>query len=153
MGEFSNELRLSYKFDRLNKDMTKYFNKKLKSYNVTRSEVSILFIVKAEERISQAQLSKVLEVNEATTTRALTRLKKKNFVEIVVSEKDKRKKIVALTKEGKTVCEKILKHQEEFKKNLFEDFTEEDLENLDNSIDKIQKNYIRITNNEKYNKE
>ena len=139
MGEFSTESRVSYKLDRLNKDLTKYFNKKLKSNNVTRSEVSILFIVKAEKRISQAQLSKILEVNEATTTRALTRLENKKFVRKVLSEKDKRKKIVALTKEGKTVCDEILKHQKEFKKDLFEDFTEEELENFKNSIEKISK--------------
>ena len=139
MGELSTESRVSYKFDRLNKDMTKYFNKKLKAHNVTRSEVSILFILKAEERISQAQLSKILEVNEATTTRALTRLENKKFVRKVLSEKDKRKKLVALTKKGKHVCDEILKHQEEFKKDLFEDFTEEELENFKNSIEKISK--------------
>ena len=139
MGELSTESRVSYKFDRLNKDLTKYFNKKLKSFNVTRSEVSILFILNREDRISQAQLSKTLEVNEATTTRALTRLENKEFVRKVLSEKDKRKKLVALTKKGKAVCDEILKHQEEFKKDLFEDFTEEELENLKNSIEKISK--------------
>lgn len=137
MSEFSTESRVSYKFDRLNKDLTKYFNKKLKTHNVTRSEVSILFILNKEDYISQSQLSKLLEVNEATVTRALTRLENKRFVRKVLSEKDKRKKLVALTEKGKNVCKEIMKHQEEFKKELFEDFTDEELENLKNSIEKI----------------
>ena len=46
-----------------------------------------------------------------------------------------------------------MKHQEEFKKDLFEDFTEEELENLKNSIEKISKKLHVYINNENYNKE
>ena len=139
MDKHFNDSRVSYKFDRLNKDLTKYFNKKLKEHNATRSEVSILFILNSEDKISQAQLSKILEVNEATVTRALTRLENKKFIEKVLIEKEKRKKLVALTKEGKDVCKEIIKQQGAFKKELFEDFTEEELENFKNSIEKISK--------------
>ena len=153
MGELSNESRVSYKFDRLNKDLTKYFNEKLKKQNVTRSEASILFILNKEDHISQSQLSKALEVNEATITRALTRLENKHLVEKVLSEEDKRKKLVTLTNKGKDICEEIMKHQEEFKKDLFEDFTDEELENLKNSIEKISKKLHVYINNKNYNKE
>ncbi|MCQ2972324.1 MAG: MarR family transcriptional regulator [archaeon] len=84
----------------LNKQITQSINSRLELYDLTRSEIPYITILYQEENVTQEYLSKVLDYNEGTVTRALKRLEKKGFVERIPSLQDRRKKIVCLTEEG-----------------------------------------------------
>lgn len=117
-----------------NKLYTEKTSTNLKGFNVTCPEMS--FLLKLNE-MTQKNLAESRNLNNATVTRALERLEKKGFVKRVDDEKDKRKKNVLLTSEGKQILNDILKTHEDFKKEIFSDFDENEFENMMNLLDKV----------------
>lgn len=122
---------------RINKLYTEKTNSNLKEFNVTRSDMSFLLKLNEMGEMTQKDLAESRNLNNATVTRALERLEKKGFVNRVDDEKDKRKKNVLLTSEGKQVVNNILKKHEKFKKEIFGDFDENEFQDLMDLLDKL----------------
>lgn len=122
---------------RINKLYTEKTNSNLKEFNVTRSDMSFLLKLNEMGEMTQKDLAESRNLNNATVTRALERLEKKGFVKRVDDEKDKRKKNVLLTSEGKQIINNILKKHENFKKEIFSDFDENEFQDLMGLLDKL----------------
>lgn len=122
---------------RINKLYTENTNSNLKEFNVTRSDMSFLLKLNEMGKATQKDLAESRNLNNATVTRALERLEKKGFVKRIDDENDKRKRIVLLTSEGKQTINEILKKHESFKKDVFDDFDENELQNLMTLLDRI----------------
>lgn len=122
---------------RINKLYTENTNSNLKEFNVTRSDMSFLLKLNEMGKVTQKDLAESRNLNNATVTRALERLEKKGFVKRIDDENDKRKRIVLLTSEGKQTINEILKKHESFKKDVFDDFDENELQNLMTLLDRI----------------
>lgn len=122
---------------RINKLYTEKTNSNLKEFNVTRSDMSFLLKLNEMGEMTQKDLAESRNLNNATVTRALERLEKKGFVKRVDDEKDKRKKNVLLTSEGKQIINNILKKHENFKKEIFSDFDENEFQDLMDLLDKL----------------
>ena len=132
-----NNLDFDQRLFRINKLYTEKTNSNLKEFNVTRADMSFLLTLNEMGEITQKELAKSRNLNNATVTRALERLEKKGFVKRVDDEKDKRKKNVLLTSDGKQIIVKILKTHEAYKKELFKDFDENEFQNLLILMDKL----------------
>ena len=122
---------------RINKLYTENTNSNLKEFNVTRSDMSFLLKLNEMGKVTQKDLAESRNLNNATVTRALERLEKKGFVKRIDDENDKRKRIVLLTSEGKQTINEILKKHESFKKDVFDDFDDNELQNLMTLLDRI----------------
>ncbi|MEE1129509.1 MAG: MarR family transcriptional regulator [Methanobrevibacter sp.] len=132
-----NNLDFDQTLFRINKLYTEKTNSNLKEFNVTRSDMSFLLKLNEEGKITQKDLAKSRNLNNATVTRALERLEKKGFVKRADDEKDKRKKNVLLTSGGKQIIDQILEKHKAYKNELFKDFDEEEFQNLLILMDKL----------------
>lgn len=139
-----NDLDFDQRLFRINKLYTEKSNHNLKEFNVTRSDMSFLFKLNEMGETTQKDLAESRNLNNATVTRALERLEKKGFVKRVDDEKDKRKKNVFLTHEGKRIINKILKKHNSYKKEIFKDFNENEFHNLMTLLDKLLFNLENI---------
>jgi len=110
----------------VNKLYTEKTNDNLKEYNVTRSDMSLLIKLKEDGKMTQKELAEAKNLNTATVTRALDRLEKKGFVNRESNMKDKRKKNIVLTEKGIYIISEILIKHENFKKDIFKEFDDED---------------------------
>jgi len=110
----------------VNKLYTEKTNDNLKEYNVTRSDMSLLIKLKEDGKKTQKELAEAKNLNTATVTRALDRLEKKGFVNRESNMKDKRKKNIVLTEKGIYIISEILIKHENFKKDIFKEFDDED---------------------------
>ena len=110
----------------VNKLYTEKTNDNLKEYTVTRSDMSLLIKLKEDGKMTQKELAEAKNLNTATVARALDRLEKKGFVKRESNMKDKRKKNIVLTEKGIHIISEILIKHENFKKDIFKEFDDED---------------------------
>ena len=71
-----NDLDFDQTLFRINKLHTEKSNNNLKEFNVTRSDMSFLLTLNEMGEITQKELAESRNLNNATVTRALERLKK-----------------------------------------------------------------------------
>ena len=87
-----------------------YIDKELKSYNIGPGQFPFLILLLNSNGITtQDRLSKCLNIDKATTTRALTKLEQAGYLTRKVNPKDKRARIVTVTE--KAVKLKPILHQ------------------------------------------
>lgn len=142
MNNLDEKLRFDIELGRINKLYTEYVNEHNKKFNVTRSEMSFLIRLYAKDNIPQETLSKSQKINDATVTRALVRLENKGYIERIPNKNDKRKKMVLLTEKGREITDKVLEHNEIFKKEIFSSFSPEEKETLLKLLDKLLGNLL-----------
>lgn len=132
----------------LNKQITKSIYARLEYYGITRAEIPYITVLYQETDVTQEHLSKVLGFNEGTVTRALKRLENKGIVERVPFLKDRRKKMVRLTEEGQEKADQLSNIKDNFEKELFANFTQEEREQLHNLLEKLAINLAGLVGRE-----
>lgn len=102
-------------FKRINDTIEKNANSNLQSYNITLSQVKMLFtILNAESSpkkgvIPLKELERRFGVAQSTAAGIIQRLEKKGLVENVADAEDKRVKVLITTDKGKSICESAVR--------------------------------------------
>src|SRR5690606_35222287 len=102
LASFNPQTCISGKVMRLSRITANVFRKYLKPYDITDSQLSILFILSKKGGLTQKQLSDIAILEKSTLNRNLKRLFDKNYV----SRADF--PIIQITKEGKKFVNKII---------------------------------------------
>ena len=123
----------------IKKDYTKSINSILKDLNVTLSDFAFLNILYHENNLTQDDLAKKVQYNNATVTRSLKRLEKRGFIKRKQNINDKREKIVQLTPFGREVTHDVIHKLEEYDSYTLRDFNEEEIENCKTFLKKYLK--------------
>lgn len=79
------------------------------------------------EKVSQRDLSNLMNVADSSAGRLLDRLERENLIERERNGDDRRVTYVKLTKKGKKLISDLLPIGEEFNSDLLEGITEEEL--------------------------
>lgn len=91
-------------------------NQKLKKYNLTGNEGTILMLLKENEKIYQEEIVNLLQVDKSAVTRLLKNMELKGYIKRILSNEDKRYYLIELTLLG---LEKRKKVEYEFnQKNI-----------------------------------
>lgn len=99
----------------ISKELKSRMDEALKDRNLGQGQLltlMALFRLKDYDEINQEELSKMMGINKANTSRNLTKLKQGEFIKINQSEEDQRKKNIELTEkafEEFLYLEKIMK--------------------------------------------
>ena len=96
--------------------------------NITPRDVTYLMNIFYHQNSSQKDLSKLLFVSEANVAQIIKRLEKNELIERFPDEKNKSRKIINLTEEGKLIVFKLLKEMYEWEGEFFKDYPAEDVE-------------------------
>ena len=123
----------------IKKDYTKNINSILKDLNVTLSDFAFLNILYHENNLTQDNLAKKVQYNNATVTRSLIRLEKRGFIKRNQNINDKREKIVQLTPIGREVTQDVIHKLEEYDQHTLRDFDDEEIENCKRFLKKYLK--------------
>ena len=93
---------LSGKVARLNRLTANIFRKHLASYNITSSQLSLLFILAKSEKCNQKNLSDIAKLEKSSLNRNIVRLIKKDLIT------KKEFPLLQLTQKGKYFVEEII---------------------------------------------
>ena len=141
------------RFDYIDKDLTKaYFTYmlthqkivgKIESYlnrfDLTSTQVSILLLLSVNEKNYQTPgvISKKLGLSNPTISNVIKTLNKKQFLKKEVSPKDRRYCNISITPAGLDFLDRVMSEYYLIYEKLLKDFSDEELENLDQNSLKI----------------
>lgn len=107
----------------------------LEALNLYPGQPKFLTLIKANEGVTQKELSELHFVAPATITGMLNKLEANKYVYRVPDENDKRVMRVFLTPEGRELAVQGEKFMVDLTERMFQDFTEEELQT-----------FLRLTN-------
>lgn len=125
---------ISGKIMRLNRLTANVFRKYLAPFNVTDSQLTLLFILSKKGKSNQKELSQIAKLEKSSLNRNLKRLVDKNYIT--------RKEFpqLKLTHTGKIFVEKIIPEWEKAMTEIKELITEEGLNGINIALENITKN-------------
>jgi DNA-binding MarR family transcriptional regulator len=89
---------------------------------VSRTEMHMLETIDDMPDATLTNVAEKLGITKATASVSAARLKRKNFIEKVKSDNDKRKNMLQLTEEGKVCCGKHRQFHEMMVESMLKDF-------------------------------
>ncbi len=113
---------------------------KMKDKCIYPGQPKLLSLIRANEGITQKELSKMSFVTPATITGMLNKLEANHLVYRVLDETDKRIMRVYLTSEGRCFADSGHKFMTSMMEQLFEGFTDEELQTLLKLTKKLKNN-------------
>lgn len=129
---------------RISNQMRDYYAKKIKDsfqeFNFSPNEISILIILKNNSTITKStELKVVLGVSKTLISRSVDSLEKKGLIRICIDEKDTRIHHLRLTDACKPILKTIDEEIGKINKTLFYDVSVDEMKNLKQTMNKIQK--------------
>lgn len=129
-----------HKFILLFRMMNRRYLAKLSSIkafkDTTRGQGKILQILKMKPEISQKELNELLDISKQSLAESLSKLEKNGYIVRESSEEDKRVLVVKLTRKG-IEANIGLSNAEKEMSEIFDDFTEEEMNVLCAYLDRI----------------
>lgn len=102
--------------------------------NLTPVDVTYLMNIFYNSNCSQRDLSELFFVSESNVTQIIKKLEKNGFITRTPDEKNKSRKILNLTNDGKIIVFKLIKEMYEWEGDFFKDYSPEDVEKFKKMI-------------------
>ena len=128
-----------YNMDKAIKSYRMYAQKRLREhgFKITIDQWLIIKSILENPTITQQEIAKKVFKDNASVTRIIELLVKSEYLEREVNAEDRRKSILRVTDEGKSIIEKVQNLVLENRKNALETVTSEELEAMNISLQKI----------------
>ncbi|MFI3209625.1 MAG: MarR family transcriptional regulator [Peptostreptococcaceae bacterium] len=107
-----------------------------RNHKMSSATKNILCYLLTNEDINQQTLAKIMNISPQATSEIIKRLEGKGLI-LKTSGEYKNENIINLTEEGREVADHVDKKIKEDAKNIFKDFTEEELDLLSKLIEKL----------------
>ena len=124
--------------------MRVFMDKNLEQYNINDSHLPILIITADNEGIQQNEISKILNIHRANTTRAVKKLEEKGYLIRKVDQKNHRNYKLFLTEKAKKRRTKIGKIFNDWIDILLSDFNKEERKLFIDFLERAAKNAVSI---------
>jgi DNA-binding MarR family transcriptional regulator len=116
------------------------FNTKIKEFDISPEQWSLIFRVVENEGLTQKELSDTTYKDQANITRSIDRLEKKGFLNRVSNSSDRRIINLFPTQKAKELVEKIVPISNEYNKQLSQGLSKNESEELLRLLNIIYKN-------------
>jgi DNA-binding MarR family transcriptional regulator len=116
------------------------FNTKIKEFDISPEQWSLIFRVVENEGLTQKELSDTTYKDQANITRSIDRLEKKGFLNRVSNSNDRRIINLFPTQKAKELVEKIVPISNEYNKQLSQGLSKNESEELLRLLNIIYKN-------------
>lgn len=116
----------------------------LNKTGVYRSQHQILMYIAENPMASQKEIAQLYRVSTATIAVSLKKLEQGGYINRVVDRSDNRCNQIFITEKGKDVVEKSAGYFRQLEFLMFQDFTEEELECFQRSLDRIRYNLCSL---------
>ncbi len=115
--------------------VTHEITKEVKSNTITPIQYSILEYIAVSQPVTLSQISDCQHMSMPNTSRELKKLNEKKLCEKFVVAEDRRKQYIRLSKEGEIMMNEAFKHIEARFLQRIKDASDEDLEEINQSLD------------------
>lgn len=129
----------------------KYHHKIFESFNLHRGQGRLFNKLGEADGITQRELATRMNITPATLCRMVQNMEKKGLVFRKTDENDQRKTLVYLTDEGLTVRRKLNEKLQIIDGKIFQDFTKEEIDQLEIMLLRIQDQLKKELDIENYN--
>lgn len=128
-----------YNMDKAIKSYRMYAQKRLREhgFKITIDQWLIIKSILENPTITQQEIAKKVFKDNASVTRIIELLVKSEYLKRKVNTEDRRKSILLVTEEGKSIIEKVQNLVLENRKNALQNITPEELELMNVSLNKI----------------
>lgn len=133
-----------YNMDKAIKSYRMYAQKRLREhgFKITIDQWLIIKSILENPTITQQEIAKKVFKDNASVTRIIELLVKSEYLKREVNSEDRRKSILHVTEEGKSIIQKVQNLVLENRKNALKSITSEELETMNASLKKIIDNCI-----------
>ncbi len=122
-------------------------NELLLPYQLNQQQFSILFEIAKAKEVQQKNMVNRLMLKKAHVSKAVKKLHLMELIDIVPKQDDKRSALLSPTKKGQKLVDDCRVMFQKWNKQWFEHFDSEELHQILNSVDKLQKvfmsNYLK----------
>lgn len=122
------------------RNMKKQLEDKIKQYDVTTSQWSVLKILSEENNLTQADIAEKLSADRATTGAVVDKLITKNLIHRNQCEGDRRAYSICITDHGLKLAEKITVEAEKCNNEALYGFKEEEIVQFIGYLSRVNKN-------------
>jgi len=105
-----------------------YFDKKLEPFNLGSGQFIFLVVLFEKDKVSQEFLTNLLDIDKATTARAIRKLEENGYVKRSIDPKDKRARIVSITEKAFALKPQLKQISEQWTDILTKGFNREERE-------------------------
>jgi MarR family transcriptional regulator for hemolysin len=116
------------------------FDRQVSGLNVTRSQWAMIAVVARHPGETQRMIAEALEMSEASAGRLIDRLCADGLLERRDRDDDRRARAVYLTDKAEPLLAKLADVAKDAEERMFRGFSAEDLEQLQNYVDRIYAN-------------
>ena len=126
----------------LHNQFKEQMNRLVDKIDLTTSQIHVLFYLRSrgDEDVIQKDIEEKFNLTNPTVTGIIKRLEAKGFVERTVSSKDGRSKSIHLTEKSIAASDEMKRALQEANKKVFEGFTEEELDVLEECFKRMLHN-------------
>jgi len=135
--EFNIQESFGFHFNMIFFNIKKLMETRLKSYNLTYLQFSILINLYKNNLTTQKEILQYTNGDEASITRLIDRLELKGYLKRVTCTDDKRKKKIILTKNGILLTKKAIQCAIEVNQELIKDLDENESNELLRFLKKV----------------
>ena len=114
-----------------------FINNKTKDYNLSFGQYPLLIKLYDDGPCTQQELAKTFELNESTVTRALNKLKEKEYIEKHPDYENKRKNYVTVTSKGAKIAREVMDYDKQWDEICSRQLTKQEFEEFKNTLKKI----------------
>ncbi|MDV2884257.1 MarR family transcriptional regulator [Alkalihalophilus pseudofirmus] len=134
------ENRIGYHIGILSHRIQNQYNLKLADYDLTVAQSRVLYLLVTYGSQTQVELQKKLYIKGSTMNGIIESLLKKDLIQRVTSEMDKRAKVVHISDEGKKIEAQLWEELNQLESSLMEGFDPEEKELLITWLKRIENN-------------
>ena len=134
-GNPTPEGRLSFLFRRTDRQLRRCIEKKVNHTGIYQSQHRLLMHLNHHPNCSQIEIAREMEISPAAVAVSLKKLE--------TTESDSRTHRVTITKKGRSVIERSEQMFWETEKAMFEGFSEEEMQSLQQFLERIYENLLR----------
>ena len=116
-----------------------FISKEISKFGIGSGQIMFLIELYKNDGISQEELSEILNIDKATTCRAIKKLEKEELLIKVKDENDKRAYKLYLTEKSKSIEDNIKNALNEWEKHISKELSQEEVNILINMKKKICK--------------
>lgn len=116
----------------------------LAKYNLTAAEYPFFIAIRQQEGITQEELTTLVGVDKAMTTRVVSSLEKKGFLKRMQDEQDRRKNLIYLTEKSRRLHPMVKEELQTFNQLLTGGIDEKTLEIFYDALGQMEENLANI---------
>ena len=140
------ETDLVMHFKKIYHRVTQLMQKRIDEYGLTLGLLHIAIIIEKNPKISQKDIAKEIKVTEGAVSTSIKKLLKLNILEQIPLESDMRYRRLVLTRLGKSIIDDYRDSLPNIYREMFNEFSQDELIKLGNFLFKINNNLDNMKN-------